>query len=69
MTYYKIIVDNEIVSTATEEGMCAYNPVNSMLLPSGIIQGQFIRANNILYRDSTWMLLTLPPRHYEYIEA
>lgn len=54
MKYYKIIKDKDFIGVITSENFRKYNPISTLMLASDENNGEYVRFNNVLYRDY-WM--------------
>ena len=55
MRYYKIINDDTFIGIITENDFRKYQHKNNILLVCNPKEAQYVRYNNILYRDKSWM--------------
>lgn len=54
MKYYKIILDNNFIGVVSSENFKKYNKDSGFLLRSNELEGEYVRYEDLLYRDF-WM--------------
>ena len=54
MKYYKIILDNNFIGVVSSENFRKYNKDSGFLLRSNELEGEYVRYEDLLYRDF-WM--------------